>query len=329
MLGGLRARGIQPMVALHHFTNPAWFERAGGWQQAESVVRFQTYVRIVVQALGDLCTIWLTFNEPVVYLAQGWVRGIWPPQKRNFVLARRVFVNLLLAHAAAYHTVHSLQPAAQVSYTHALHDYRGHRSQHLLDRLAASFKSHLVDQLWLQATVDGILHPPLGAGQYHHTLADTLDFVGINYYSSKLVQFTPNPLVVFGREHLAANSDLSDRGRDGSALGKPLYITENGVPDADDDLRPRWLLGHLHQLARARRAGCDIRGYFHWTLVDNFEWTDGWGLRFGLFALDPQTQVRTPRPSAQLYGAIAQENGVTRRMVEQYAPELVAEYFER
>ncbi len=95
MVGGLRERGIEPMVALHHFTDPLWFGARGGWENGESVALFQRYARTVVDALGDLCDFWLTFNEPLVCLGQGWFRGIWPPHKRNPLTARRVFLNML------------------------------------------------------------------------------------------------------------------------------------------------------------------------------------------------------------------------------------------
>jgi beta-glucosidase len=342
MLGGLRDRGIRPMVALHHFSNPRWLERAGGWAWSGSVVRFQHYTRTVVAALGDLCDFWLTMNEPLVHLAQGWVRGRWPPQERNPLLARRAFVHLLLAHAAAYHTLHQYQPSAQVSYAHACHAYRGKSARHPLHRYVAQLYDYLIDQLWVRCTTDGRLRPPLGLGSYHPQIANSFDFVGINYYTSKIIEFTPNPLTFFGRDYLPQGGDKSDRGRDGpyslyyprglyghclelSATGKPIYITENGLPDADDDQRPGWLIGHLDQVHRAVRAGCDIRGYFHWTLVDNFEWAEGWGLRFGLFALDPQTQVRTPRPSAQVYGEIARQNAIPHELIARYNPELLEE----
>jgi beta-glucosidase len=106
-------------------------------------------------------------------------------------------------------------------------------------------------------------------------------------------------------------------------LGKPIYVTENGLPDADDDRRPRWLIGHLAALHRAVRDGADVRGYYHWTFVDNFEWAEGWGLRFGLVEMDPATQARRPRPSASLYRDIIRANAVTPEIVGQYAPELL------
>jgi beta-glucosidase/6-phospho-beta-glucosidase/beta-galactosidase len=101
-------------------------------------------------------------------------------------------------------------------------------------------------------------------------------------------------------------------------LKKPIYILENGVPDAEDRIRPWLLLNTLKELHALVGEGHDIRGYFHWTLVDNFEWTEGWNLRFGLAALDPVTQARTMRPSGLLYRAIARGNGIPSRMVEEY-----------
>ncbi|RLT33891.1 MAG: glycoside hydrolase family 1 protein, partial [Chloroflexi bacterium] len=96
---------------------------------------------------------------------------------------------------------------------------------------------------------------------------------------------------------------------------------ENGLPDRNDDQRPRWLVAHLAALQRAIASGCDVRGYFHWTLVDNFEWAEGWGLRFGLFALNPATQERAPRPSAGVYAAIAKANAIPQALLAQYIQE--------
>lgn len=345
LLGELRRRGMRPLVALHHFTNPRWFERAGGWAWPEAVTRFQHYARVAVNALGDLCDWWLTMNEPIVYITQGWVRGIWPPQRRHPLAALRVMRTMLMAHAAAYHTIHAVQPHAEVSYTHAFHAFRGFGARNPIHRYVADLRNYLVDELWVRCTIDGVLPPPLGWGQYHPLLADTLDFLGINYYTSKIVRFSWNPLLLFGADYPPADDEHSDCGSRGpyssyfprglyrhclelSRYGKPIFVTENGLPDRLDRLRPRWLLGHLYQVHRAIRAGCDVRGYFHWTLVDNFEWDQGWGLRFGLFDLDPVTQVRTPRPSAQLYAAIAKANAVSKTMVAEYDPGALGEYFD-
>jgi beta-glucosidase len=105
-------------------------------------------------------------------------------------------------------------------------------------------------------------------------------------------------------------------------LDIPIYVTENGIPDADDDQRPRYLLTHVHQLWHAIQHCYQVMGYYHWTLVDNFEWSEGWTLRFGLIELDPQTQERTPRRSAELYGNLIRANAISPRLIDTYAPAL-------
>ena len=333
MVGGLRARGIRPIVALNHFTLPFWFYLRGGWTNPESVVLFQRYTRKVVAALGDLCDMWITFNEPVVYVGQTWFRGIWPPRQPNPVRAIQSFRNLLFAHAAAYQEIHSSQPESQVGYAKAVKLYGRMREEHLLDRYAAGIKRWLFEHCWVIATADGKIRPPFGINDYHHPLADSFDFMGINYYTSSLVRFSPDPRKLFGSEHFAPDTELSDATSSGipysqytpeklhqictevAFLGKPIYIMENGLPDQSDERRGRWLVGHLKELHRAIQDGYDVRGYFHWTFVDNFEWNEGWGLRFGLVELDRETQVRTPRPSAKLYGEIARQNAITQKML--------------
>jgi beta-glucosidase len=112
-----------------------------------------------------------------------------------------------------------------------------------------------------------------------------------------------------------------------AGYGKPIYITENGLPDADDDQRPGFLVSTLAQVKRAIDEGVDVRGYYHWTFVDNFEWAHGWALRFGLVALDVDSGERTPRRSARLFTAIARANAIAPDVVRKYAPDSYAETF--
>jgi beta-glucosidase len=346
MLGDLRDRGIRPMVTLHHFTNPLWLERAGGWENPEVVTRFQHYVRFTAAALSDLCDLWLTINEPLVYVAQGWFRGIWPPEKPSSPGAVRVYRHMLLAHAAGYRALHAVQPQAAVGAALAIRHFQPSDPAKRLDRLAAGIKRYLGDDIWLHSIRDGRVRFPLGVGEYHHDLAGSMDFIGVNYYTSDLVRFSPDPRRLFGEEHYALGAEVSDSGWRGiysqlapeglyqvirslNAYGVPIYITENGLPDRDDDQRPRWLLAHLAQVQRAVAAGSDVRGYYHWTFTDNFEWSEGWGLRFGLVDLDPATQQRRVRPSGYMMGQIAYANGINRDLVVRYAPELSSQLFAR
>jgi beta-glucosidase len=336
MLDGLRSRGIQPMVTLHHFSEPLWLTRIRGWENGASVAFFRRYVEETVRALADLCDCWVTINEPMVMTAQGWFLGNWPPQKSNFVQAMDVVRHMLSAHAEAYHAIHAIQPEAKVGYAKHVRLFQAMRPGSRLDRYAAGLKRWLFEHVWVAATRDGLLRPPLGRLQRDRRIANSYDFIGLNYYTRDYVRFTPNPLALFGRESFPAAGELSDAGRHGAFShfdpeglyqvcrevtafhpGVPIYITENGVPDREDRFRPRWLVAHLRQLHRALEDGCNVRGYYHWTLVDNFEWAEGWGLRFGLYALDPKTQVRTPRPSADLYRNIIRSNAISGEMLAQ------------
>lgn len=335
MLDGLHRRGMTPLVTLHHFTDPLWLTRMGGWENGASVALFRRYADFATRALGDLCDFWATINEPLVYIAQGWFLGNWPPRKNNFPVAMRVMRHLLFAHAEAYHAIHAHQPDAMVGYAKHVRLSTPFRKGNRLDRYAAGLRRWLFEHLWVAATDDGWLRPPLSVARRDGRLANTLDYLGINYYTRDYIRFTPNPASLFGEPEHLPGAEHSDAGRDGPfsqfepeglyqvcqevrrfRSDLPIYITENGVPDRDDDQRPRWLVAHLQELHRAIAAGCDVRGYFHWTFVDNFEWAEGWGLRFGLYALDPATQERTPRPSAEVYAAIAKANGIPAALLQ-------------
>ena len=113
----------------------------------------------------------------------------------------------------------------------------------------------------------------------------------------------------------------------GRQFNVPIYVTENGVEDSDDHLRPQYLVEHLEQVWRAANYNYRVKGYFHWSLVDNFEWERGWTQRWGLWGLDRETQARIRRPSADLYAAICRENGITREMVERWAPKSIERLF--
>jgi beta-glucosidase len=333
MLRGLRERGIEPMVTLHHFSNPLWLADLGGWEDPETVGRFARFARRVVEALGEWCDLWCTVNQPNVYSYQGYMEGVYPPGKREFGAAMRAGRHLLLGHAAAYCELHAVQPHARVGLAHSVRVFDPFNPRSPLDRVVA----RLVDRVFNDATVrvlaTGRWTLPLGVGRAW-TRQRVLDWIGLNYYTRDLVAFDhTRPLSLFGRRLHAEDAELLDHGfgefyPEGlsrtlmhlARLGVPLYVTENGTPDEDDDQRPRHMLLHLREVWRAIQAGCPVKGYYHWTLVDNFEWAHGWTLPFGLIALDPETQARTPRGSAELYAEVVRGNGVA----EEIAKELVA-----
>lgn len=335
MLTALRERNIEPMVTLHHFSDPLWITDIGGWENPEVVAYFTRYVEQVVPALSDQVTLWCTINEPNVYTFKGFIDGEFPPGKQDSRAGFSALRNMLKAHAAAYKAIHRVQENAQVGLAHNLRFFDPANSRNPLDRLVAWIQDLGFNNVTLKAVWDGRWVPPVGLGPAFG-LRHTLDWIGVNYYTRDLVAFDATAATTFyGRASHAPDAELLD-GNYGelypqgmfraikrlSTMGIPIYITENGIPDADDDQRPRALLLHLHRMWKAIQYNFPVQGYYHWTLTDNFEWAEGWELPFGLIALDPATQTRTPRRSADLYTAIAKGNAITPEIVDAYAPEL-------
>jgi beta-glucosidase len=358
MLSGLRARGIEPMVTLFHFSSPRWLAARGSWRNPGVVGLFRRFVRHTAEELGDLVRLWCTINEPNVYAALGYLLGEHPPGQRSLPAYFVALKHQLLAHGAAYRTIHALDGKAQVGLVKNIPIFEALNPGDAASAGIARLLDYAFNELTLQAVQDGRLHFPLKVIPTRHgSLVDSLDFVGVNYYTRERVSLgrqKAGRLSILGP---TPGAEVSDYGRNGTygeiypagmyqalkrlgRLGKPLYVTENGLPDDDDDQRPAFLLSHLAQVQRAIDDGVDVRGYYHWSFTDNFEWAEGWALRFGLVALaahpagaptqcrkriDPKTQVRQPRRSATLYEEIIRANGITRRMVETYAPGLLNE----
>ncbi len=337
---GALDHGLIPMVTLHHFTNPLWIAEDGGWLNPRTVQRFVRYVRKVVDALGDLVPMWVTINEPNVLAYSAYLAGAFPPGHSDMGQALKVMRHLVLAHAGAYRAIHELQPGALVGLAH---HYRGMwpaNPRSPLDRRLARFRSAVFNEAIPRALVDGMLNLP-GRRWRVPEAAGTQDFLGLNYYTVERVAFDiRRPQELFSRGFYPEDADLSPTGfianepqgfwealRWAHGFGLPIYITENGVEDAADRLRPRYLALHLRQVWRAVNFNWGVRGYFHWTLVDNFEWERGWTQRFGLWALDPRTQQRTKRPSADMYAEICRQNALSSQTVARYAPEVVSQMF--
>jgi beta-glucosidase len=291
----------------------------------------------------------VTINEPNVYAVEGYLRGVNPPGERDLWQAVLVLRNLIQAHVEAFYAIRSLQPQARIGYCPHYRLFDPAQPFSVLDQCVAHLQETYFDWGTLQALETGTFPFPLrpllkpiakaaGARDYH----------GINYYTREMVRFDLlRPTELFGHRFVRPGAVHSDVGLDDSfgeiypeglyrvlkevyrrtRGNKPLYITENGVSDIADDRRPRAILEHLAMVHRAIREGIPVRGYFHWTLVDSFEWDNGWYVRFGLIELDPRTQQRTPRRSASLYGEICQANAITEDIVARYAPECMDAVF--
>ncbi len=336
-----RRRGMRVFVSLHHFTHPRWFEARGAFLDAQAPELFRHYAKRAVRSFADLVTDWVTFNEPNVYAAFGYLFGEFPPGRINeLVSTLSVFAAMMRSHAAAYDVLHREQPEANVGLAVNYVVFEPARDNVLDRQLASAY-----DALFNRAALSYLRGEPLplpfammAAGVPE--CVGKIDFVGLNVYNRLHVRaplgekFGPGGLFVpkrvpQGDPGIAAPYGeaypkvVSAAVETYAALGRPMYVMENGVPDRADRIRPWLLVNSLRELRRMWQQGHDVRGYFHWSLVDNFEWSEGWQLRFGLYALDPATQQRTARPSAELYRQIIADKGIRRETLERWekAPE--------
>ncbi|HWQ83851.1 MAG TPA: family 1 glycosylhydrolase [Anaerolineales bacterium] len=336
MLQGLTERGMTPMITLHHFSDPIWLTERGGWESPDSAVLFNRYVEKTVEALSEYVNLWITINEPNTLLVSAFLFGSFPPGKQDRGSAIRAAENFARAHVLAYHTIHRLQVQARVGIALNYRSLVPARSWSPLDHWAANTYRGLFNDLFPDAFQTGRLRIPFHSLHIPQAKG-TQDFLGINYYTRDQVKFNIlKPDDLFANRSFLPDAELSPTGfisnvpegmfealKWGMKFNLPMIVTENGVEDADDHLRPRYLIQHLHQVWRAVNFNFPVKGYFHWSLVDNFEWERGWTQRFGLWELDIETQARRKRSSADLYSEICRTNALSSDLVARYAPEVL------
>ncbi|MBL8260551.1 MAG: beta-glucosidase [Candidatus Competibacteraceae bacterium] len=333
-------RGIQPMVTLYHWDLPAALDRFGGWVNPDSAAWFADYAQVLFRALGDRVKLWVTLNEPWVVVDGGYLHGVLAPGQRNPFAAPLAAHNLLRAHGSA---VQAYRAEGQHQIGLVVNLEPKYPATETVEDLSATMRA---DAYWNRHYLDPVFlggYPPELAeifGQAWPDFPDSdfdvirqpLDFVGVNYYSRQVVRHDPKdwPLAAArvrqprqthtGLEWEVYPQGLTDilewvAGRYGPL---PLYVTENGAAfydpphaegEIDDPLRRRYLRDHLRAALEARRKGVDLRGYFAWSLLDNFEWAHGYSQRFGLVHVDYVTQRRTPKASARFYAGVARSRG--------------------
>ncbi len=342
MLRGLHERGITPMVTLHHFTDPLWLYDSCGWEREDIVALFEKFVRKIVGALKEYVNLWCTINEPNVYAFGGYLLGDFPACSKGLKPTMKVMANMIRAHAAAYHAIHQIQPEARVGYALHFRPMVARNPWSPLDRLMRNIRYNGFNMGFPSALSTGVMRSPIGNVNIPEAKG-TQDYLGLNYYSADTVWFDiKKSRELFSNSGFPKDADMSDTKFIANipeglyntikwAVYKypdlPLIVSENGVEDADDHLRPRYIAQHLHQVWRAVNFNWPVRGYFHWSLVDNFEWERGWTQRFGLWGLDIETQKRIKRPSVDFYAAICKENGISSEMIQKYCPEVFDKLF--
>lgn len=292
----LRERGLEPFVTLWHWTLPVWLAEKSGVENKDFPKYFTRYAEYVVSQFKDSVKFWITLNEPTSVIGAAYINGNWPPQKKNFLSAWRVYHILAQAHNQAFSAIHRIQPKAQVGFANILQSFVPYRKKSFIDKISVRVAKFFTNEYMLRLT------------------RGKNDFLTVQYYFHSRLKF-------IRRTHNKDHSE-SDLGWEIYPEGLyhilkwlkkynlPIYITENGLADAGDSRREEFIKEHLQWIHKAIQDGTDVRGYFHWSLLDNFEWDKGFWPRFGLVEIDYATQKRTIRPSAYEYTKIAKSNSL-------------------
>lgn len=322
VIRSLKKKGMEPIVTLNHFTIPLWLARQGGWYFEKTPQLFARYVEKVVEDLGNDVHYWMTLNEPGVYTYKGYMVGEWPPGVKSPEKGLVVFKNLLLGHVLAYEKIKEVYirrgwKAPMVGIAQNVLIFRACSDTSLRDRVAARFRHWMFNHLFIQALVRGQAYC-IGVFSIHLPKAKTLDFIGLNYYTRDFVRHNgfgfPGILgqactaTVEQNRHTGKDNFLSweiyPKGlytflKDFSRYKLPLLVSENGMATYDDAERSAFIVEHIKAMAQAMHEGAPVIGYLYWSLLDNYEWAEGFSPRFGLIEVDYATQQRHIRPSAR------------------------------
>jgi len=323
-LAALRERHIRPMVTLHHFATPKWITDQGRWETGEAIEDFRRVAEFCGRRWGAQVDWWITINEPEVFAFHGWFRHTFPPGKSDFGLALRVLGNVMQAHAQAYQTLHAVDTidadgdgvAAQVGVAKLIVPVEPRDWWNPVDLWTAAGIAAYTNSYWFDANLTGVPELRWPSGEILvpacPEFRDTLDFVGVNYYSRQIIHMDP---ALGFQIYDNPNGQLSELGIEIYPRGLydtlqylsrwrlPLIVTENGIADSQDRWRSEYIIGHVTEMSRfmGDRPDVPVLGYMHWSLTDHFEWENGFAPRFGLYAIDYATQERTARPSAHTY----------------------------
>ncbi|MBR3879194.1 MAG: glycoside hydrolase family 1 protein [Clostridia bacterium] len=317
-------KGIKPLLTIHHFTNPLWFEDMGAFENDDSPEIFLSFTKKVVEAFGDIVSEYITINEPNVYATNSLLWGYWPPEKKSMGALVNAFSNMTAAHVLSYNYIHEKRREmgyddTRVSFANHLRVFEPKNPKNPFHRIASSLSEYLFQGAITEAMMTGKCAFPVlrrkgvKKGKYH-------DFIGINYYSRSSVSGLSDGV----REDCYKNDlgwEIYHEGlielanKLGKKYGGEVYVTENGTCDNTDSFRARFVYDQLKMISEAENP---ITRYYHWSFMDNFEWKEGERERFGLVHVDYATQKRTVKESGRLYSSIIKNGGVTDEAYEEF-----------
>ncbi len=320
LLKELKRNNIKPMVTLHHFTNPVWVAKNGGWENPQTVDYFNDFVKFTVNHLKDDVELWITINEPNVYAFKAYDAGEFPPYKKERETAIKVMGHLLKAHAKSYRTIHKIDTNAKVSFANHIALLEPLNKLNPVDHIMVYFQNKVFNLSYWDSILTGEINIDIPGikgfkEKYNYDLKNSLDFVAVNYYTRWLVNSS-------GEQITALNADKNDLGWEiypnglfkslkiadkyAKKLNIPIYITENGIDDTSDIKRSKYIVNHAYSVWKAIKQGINVKSYMYWSLMDNFEWAEKYKPKFGLYTID-----REIRKSALTYKSISENNSIS------------------
>jgi beta-glucosidase len=326
VLATLRALDIEPWVTLLHFTVPQWLARRGGFSRAENVDCFRRFVELAAARYGDLVQHWCTINEPTVPAELGYRFGYFPPRGTDAGVAADVLLNFFRAHAAASESVRArARRTPSIGITLSVMAHEPYDPQSAGDRALAALRDAETNSVSFEALRTGVFAYPGRAPVEIAGLQTASDFVGIQYYTRMRYDAASGGPTMRDLDRFITQmawevypQGLAPLLQRAAATGLPVYITENGICCDDDRVRIEYIADHLAAVDDARRGGADVRGYFYWSAMDNFEWNFGYGPKFGLVGVDRETLIRTPRPSADFFAAVIRDRRLSPELVKRF-----------
>lgn len=305
VLLALRERGIEPFVTLWHWTHPVWVEEFGGPTNKKFGEYFLRYAEFIFNEYKDLVKFWMPLNEPGTAVSLGYLIGSQPPGIKNKIIANFAFKNLMQVQKDVYKLAKKISPDFQIGCSHFMFDIKPANNMPW-NILASKIMDYFANN------------------RFFKVFNNSCDFFGIQYYQPFYVNFKINGQFFGLFENKKNIKEQSDLGwqifpegiynvlKKASKNKKPIYITENGIADSEDSRRGKFIEEHLKFAQKAISDGIDIRGYFHWSLLDNFEFVEmrGFWPRFGLIEIDYKTLERKPRKSFYIYRDIIKNNGI-------------------
>lgn len=332
MIETLVKENITPFVTLHHFTEPIWWNKEGSLlnKKKSHLDHFKFYVETVANAFSNLPIIWNTINEADIVASIGYFIGSFPPGTKSIRKSIKALNTLLMMHGIAYETIKKISPESKVGMVKNMVYAQPYNKKSLLDKLLCKFVDYSLNGATLRAMRTGKLYTSIWRSK--KMLKNSFDFIGLNYYNYALVSRKLPDLNMIAQPETDTKYLCEGIGwepyPDGLLFNlrrlkkefpnTPIYITENGIGTNNDEWRQKYLVHHLMRVHQAIQEGIDVRGFFEWSLMDNFEWAEGYMSKFGLFGVDFKTQERIKHKSATLYSEIAKSNELSTEIIDTY-----------